>query len=195
MNVAPRSSAAMAYSELAGNGHFRGLSSSLSSCDQRAGIACDVDRRLGRGDVDDDQMGQLLLAAERIHIVLKPLDRLAGRFSQRLHRRLGEFRDRRADVVNRAGPEILFDLFEFAFALPKDVGRDGPAFGVHPHRFVVQPAVADVVPADDQVLPIEQLERGELRQGADQPDFADQPFFQSDQAGERRGGDAPFGAD
>ena len=59
----PRSSAAIAYSELAGSGHLFGLSSSLLSSVQSSGSRRRVDRRLGRGHVDHDHVRQLVLGA------------------------------------------------------------------------------------------------------------------------------------
>ena len=166
MNVAPKSKAAMAYSELAESGHLRGWSSSF--IELRPALGNCFSTSIGgsvEATIDDDQMGQLLLAARTT--AYRPCSRSDGfarRFALRSDGRLGEFRDRRADVVDRAGTEILFDPVQLAFALQQNVFRDGPAFGVHPHRFVEQPAAADIVPTDDEVFPIEQIERCELRQ-------------------------------
>ena len=49
--------------------------------------------------------------------------------------------------------------------------------------------------ADDEVLPIEQLAAGELRQRADQADRRHPALFQCGQSDQSRGGDASLGAD
>ena len=96
--------------------------------------------------------------------------------------------------MNRAGSQIALDLFEFRFAGAENIGVDRAAFGVHPHRFVKQLARADVVPADDDVFPIDQPERLKFRQGGHEPCIADDAFAESDQAGQRGGSDASLRA-
>ena len=140
-------------------------------------------------------MLELVRLAKRFEIVLDPLDRVARRLAALRQFTVGEFGDRRPDVVDRARADVLLDLVEFRLALAEDVGVDRPALGVHPHRFVEQSAGADVVPADDEILPIDQIERLKPRQRGDQPGVADQALFQGDQAGQSGGGDASLRAD
>ena len=141
-------------------------------------------------------MGQLLLAAERLEVVLNR--RIASRGVSRrvcsVRSRPGQPRNRGADVEERPGTKSLVDPLEFGFVPLKNLGSDRPAFGVHPQGFVVQRAGANVVPADDQVLPIQQVQPGELGQGTDQPGRVDLPLFQGGQPGHRRGRHAPLGA-
>ena len=69
--------------------------------------------------------------------------------------------------------KIFLDPLQLPLAFQQNIFGDCPAFGVHPHGFVEQTAGADIVSTDDDVFPIKQIERGELRQRADQADFAD----------------------
>ncbi len=132
---------------------------------------------------------------ELLQIALGPLDCLARRFAQRLQLARGELGNRRADVQNRAGTQVALDAIQLALALRKNVGADRAALDVHPIGFVEQAAGANIVPADDQVFPVEQVESSELSEGTYQADRLDQPLFQCDESGQGRGGDATFGAE
>ena len=93
------------------------------------------------------------------------LDRLARGVSLRLaHLVAGELCDRRADVEDRAGPRFFSILSRSVLHLASSSGSMARLSRVHPHGFVEQPAVADLVAADDEVLPIDQIQRLELRQ-------------------------------
>jgi hypothetical protein len=106
----------------------------------------------------------------------------------------GKFFDRRADVQQDAGPQVLFGFLQLDFAFGQDIRIDGPAFGMHPRGFVIEPAGANVVATGDKFFPVGQFQRVKLRQLTDQAGPADQAFLQSRQPNQGRGGHAPFGA-
>ncbi len=126
-------------------------------------------------------------------IGLNPLVGPARRVAPFAQPGFGEFFDRRAHVQQNTGPEVLFDFLQLGFASGQNVLVDGPAFGVHPRGFVMEPAGADIVAADDKVFPVGQFQRGKLGQLADQAGRADQAFLQSREPDQGRGGHAPLG--
>ena len=153
---------------------------------------CGIHRRLGRRNVDHDQPRQLVGFDELVQIALDPLDGFTRRLFDFAERILGEFLDRTAYIGQRAGPERLFDFVQFLFALVENVEVDRPAFGVHSHRFVEQPAGANVVAADDKIFPAGQVAVGEQIGCGDQSGVADQAFLQSDKSDDGGGGYAAF---
>ena len=185
----------MAYSELAGSGHFCGLSRSLDRPGQSAGS----DSGCSSGGSVEATLTTIRWSSRwsatkaRDRVACARWPRAAIRGGGRLV--AGEFFDRRADIAERAGADLLIDFIELGFALSQQVGVDGPAFRVHPPGFVEQAHVANFVTADDEIVPIGQIAAGELRQSADQPHRRHPALFQCGQSDQSRGGDASFGAD
>ena len=176
----PRSNAAIAYSELAGNGHCCGRSSSRLSPGQSPGSASRSTARLGRRDVDHDQMRpSFWLAMKAWRSAWNVRSCRARRFPDLAKLRWRSFRSS-APRPTRCPGGSLVDLVEPGFDPLDEFGVDRPAFGVHPAGFVVQPHVADFVAADDKVLPVGQIAAGKLRQVADQADRRQRSFFRAD---------------
>src|SRR5712692_9198864 len=66
-----------------------------------------LERRLGRGDVDDDQLIELVVVAEFAQVLLDAFDGGTGGVSLRYVRPVGELTDGRSSVQDRAGPNVF----------------------------------------------------------------------------------------
>ena len=192
----PRSSAAIAYSELAGSGHFCGLSSSLFKLAPIGRQRVGVDRRLGRGHVDHDHVGQLVASATNAFRSACTRSIAARGVSRRLRSSVvGEFFDRRADVEQRARADVLFDLVQIGFALGQDARRRWPGF-----RCASAALRRTAGRRGCRGRRRRSLSSRPDRSGANcgnwltRPAVADQPFLERRQPDQGRRGDAPFGA-
>ena len=207
----PASNAAMAYSELAGRAGAQplpaaqgcrhgdaacGLSSSAAPVPPRSAAERRIDRRLGRGHVDHHQMGELFGADELGHVAAQPGDGLAGRFVAAADRRRPARRSsrrRRGSCPAGCGASISSNSSRHCSTM---LGRAGWRLSRAIRTgFVDQRHAADLVPGNDELVPVGQPEPLELRQLADQPHRTDEPPLQGRQTKDGRRRHAPLGAD
>ena len=111
----PKSSAAMAYSELAESGDAGPSSKqSLEIAPPRRQFDV-VGRRLGRRHIDDDHAVEIGLLLKVLQIGLQPLDRRSRRlFGSSTHRLGSQPVDRRSAAEERARPDAVVDRRQLA---------------------------------------------------------------------------------
>ena len=155
----------MAYSELAGSGHFA-LSSSFESADHFSGSDSTSTGGSVEATLTTTTWSSLFLLGELLQIGLNFFDDAAWSFLVAFHAIIGEAADRCTRVVEHAGAEVLFELVEVALALLDQVGVDRVANFAKLHGFVEERRLADIVSTDDDFIPADQIEAVKGRAGA-----------------------------
>ena len=114
---------------------------------------------LGGGDVDDDDVSEVVVGREGFDVGADPVDRLPWGLNDIRDRGIGELADLVPGGDDGARAEPLLDGGEGVGGGIEHLRGDRPALDPHPPRLVGEMAGADVVAADDDLVEADQIER------------------------------------